>query len=1813
MEDTRLRNARTNNLRGLDLDLRPRELVVVCGVSGAGKSSLCLDTLYAEGQRRFVESFSAYARQFLERRDRPPVDSLDPVPPAIAVDRGAPVRTSRSTVGTMTELSDYLRLLWARASTLTCDGCEREVRRGSVAEAAERVLSRVSGAPEGSRVAVTYRVETSDPERYLGVRERLVEEGYRRVFRAGRALDLDEIAPSEAVADGALAVLVDRLKVAPAPHADGDGSRSRLAEALGTALARGGHAEVHFVDQDGPSERFARGLVCAWCRRSWPDPSPELFSFQTALGACEQCRGFGRIIDLAWDKIIPDPKLSLAQGALKPWTGKSTQYELKRLKTWCDKHKVPFDKPWATLKPEVQKTIQEGGQGWEGVRPWFQWLETKAYHMHVRVFLSRYRQYTPCTACAGTRLRGDAQRYRVCGLSIAEAHAMPVEGLRERLDGLEPTDEPTERVLKELRTRLGYLSDVGVGYLSLDRASRTLSGGEVQRVALTAALGTSLTGTLMVLDEPTAGLHPRDAERLLGVARGIAALGNVAVVIEHDLGMVARADRVLELGPDAGERGGTLVFDGAPRELATRDTPTGRALRERGPARSRRRAPSGWMTLRGARGHNLKGMDVAFPLGVLTVITGVSGSGKSSLIGETLHPALARSRGEAGLDPPLPHDGIDGSEKVRAVVYVDQGSLGRTTRGNAATYLKVYDRLRTRFAATAEAKARGYTTRMFSFNVDGGRCPACQGAGYETVEMQFLADVSFKCPDCQGRRFKDEVLEIRVLGRSIAELLDTSADALAELFAHTDPGLLKALEPLRAVGLGYLKIGQPLSTLSGGEAQRLKLAAALVDARSGDLVLLDEPTTGLHRRDVARVFDTLDALVARGVTVLVIEHDPYVAARADYLVDLGPEAADAGGEVVACGTPEEVSVHPRSRIAPYLRTALALDGEGLPGALSEGPPEPSEAHVERGVRIVGAREHNLQVPFLELPREKLIAMTGPSGSGKSSLAFDVVYAEGQRRFLETLSPYARQYLPSLGRADVDAITGIPPAISLEQRTARAGGMSTVATVTEVAHALRLLFAKVATPHCPKCAVPIGARSAEAIVEELGRAHPPRASLSVFAPVVRARKGFHEDVLDRARRQGIEAVRVDGVDYETHKVPALKKTHEHDVWLWLGAAPAGASEGLLALVRKAVSMAEGHCVVERDERSGRVGEPLLVSTRRACPKCGMAVPELDPRHFSFNTPQGRCLACEGSGVDEEGAVCGKCRGTRLGPIPRAVRLGGRTFPETLAHTPGELLEHLRGLSLGAREALIAEAPRAQLEARLSTLVELGLDYLTLERRAATLSGGELQRLRLAAQLGSGLTGVLYVLDEPTIGLHGSDTHRLVRAMRHLVDRGASVVVVEHDADVIRAADWVVDLGPGGGKAGGRVVASGPGAEVLAGDGPTARALTVRPGADAKHRPVDAQEHPHLTLKGARGHNLQVPQVRFPLERFVCVAGVSGSGKSTLVDKILLRSLFEKLKLKTEAPLEHQALEGWKALRRAVCIDQSPIGRTPRSVPATYVGIWDELRRLFAATAEARARGWGIGRFSFNTTSESGGGRCEGCDGGGVRHVEMAFLPDMVVPCEACAGSRFTRETREVKLHGYDVGEVLALTVEEARQVFRQVSRVARALDLLHDLGLGYMTLGQGSHTLSGGEAQRIKLVTELQSGAAGTMYFLDEPTTGLHLSDVARLTGVLQALVDRGNSLLVIEHHPWVLAAADWVVELGPGGGRNGGRVIAEGTPEALARGPTATGQVLREAFGEGALAATGASSKRPLAPTVSGTPPARRRGPEARSQPRLRG
>jgi excinuclease ABC subunit A len=1788
MRPIRLRGARTHNLQGVDLDLEPGQLVAITGPSGAGKSSLALDTLYAEGQRRFVESFSPYARQFLERLERPPMDELAPIAATVAVDRRAPVKSSRSTLATMADLEPYLAGLFGREAIPTCPTCGVDAVDTSPRDAAARLAE----SHPGARAIVTYAIGLEDAEQFLEVREQLAKSGYRRLVVGGVVREIDEVRPSEATSPGVrVEVVVDRVTVRAAES-------RRLQEAIETAWTHGsGRAELR-VDA-GASGATApvtvrRGLVCPKCTRQFEPPRPGLFSYNSPFGACEACRGFGRVIAVDWAKVFPDPNKTLATGAVKPWSGASTSWERGILEKFCKARKIPLDVAWQDLAEEQRELVVAGEGSWKkgkypGVRAWFAWLETRTYKMHVRVLLSRYREYAVCTTCDGSRLNATALAYRVAGLNLASWHALTVSEALARVRAYPAHDPQGKRVQQQLASRLGYLDAVGIGYLTLDRQARTLSGGEAQRAGLTTALGAALTGTLFVLDEPTVGLHPTDVPALSRVMRELADGGNSVLVVEHEPLVVRACDRVLEMGPGAGPHGGRLLFDGTAAQLAKRpDLPTGRAWSQpKAPARARR-SGSAWLEVRGARAHNLRDVDVRVPLGVLCAVTGPSGSGKSTLAHDVLYRAAARGLGNFSVDRPGEHDALDGLGHLTRAVLVDQSPLGRTARGNPATYVKAWDRVRARFAAEPEAARRGLTAAHFSFNVPAGRCEECSGEGYETVEMQFLADVQLLCPVCQGKRFKPAVLAVTHRGRSIADVLSMSVDEALALFDPADDRdyvLRRTLDPIVRVGLGYLALGQPLSTLSGGEAQRLKLARALSEDAKGTLFVVDEPSAGLHAEDAAYVVRALQSLVDEGASVVVVEHDLDVIRACDWVIDLGVGGGPHGGHVVAQGTPEDVA-------KSDTRTGAALREE-ITGRRKDGKDQnsvfPSSRLPVDSLVVSHAREHNLKDVSCSIPHGKICVVTGPSGSGKSSLAFDVVFAEGQRRFMETLTPYARQFLPTLPRPDVDGVTGVPPSIALEQRTSRGGANSTVATVTEIAHYLRLLYAKVGELHCPECDAVVATMSADALFEGLARPRRGAKQASqhtLYAPAVRARKGTYLDLFTTASRAGVQAARVDGAIVAIDPPPKLAKTKEHtiDLIVYYGkladldratfdrALSWGA--GSVRLAQRAPKAAPGAAEAEQ-----------MLSTDRTCPSCGTGVPEIDPRWFSFNTKQGRCEACEGTGVEGGPATieeyeapyetCVACAGSRLSAVPRGVRMFGETYAQTTARSVASALARVKTWRFDGRDALVAKGPHAELLRRLAFVQQVGLGYLALDRPANSLSGGEMQRLRLSAQLGSGLTGALYVLDEPTIGLHPRDTGRLLANLRQLADMGSTVLVVEHDADTIRAADHVIDLGPGGGRNGGHVVAEGPAARVLSDPrSPTARALEETARVDRPKRPMaDAW----IELSGARANNLHNVDFRVPVGRMCVVAGVSGSGKSTLVRHVFYPALRRALGLVAPEPGEHAGLKGHKVVKRALAVDQSPIGRTPRSVPATFLGVWDEVRKLFAALPEAKTRGYTAARFSFNTPSaktarpgKMGGGRCPACEGQGTIVAEMPFLPDVVAPCEACGGSRFEPSTLEVRFSGLSIGDVLHLPAADAALAFASFPKIARPLATLADLGVGYVQIGQGSNTLSGGEAQRLKLAAELTAGAAHepTVYVLDEPTTGLHLSDVRRLIGVLERLVARGDTLVVIEHHPDVIASADWVVELGPEAGEEGGKIVFEGEARKLASARTATGKVL---------------------------------------------
>ena len=1870
----RIRGAKQNNLKDLDLDIPLNALTVVTGVSGSGKSTLAFDILYAEGQRRYVESFSAYARQFLDRMDKPDVESIEGIPPTIAIDQSRPVRTSRSTVGTMTELHDHFKLLFSKIGALFCRGCDRPVERDS----AQSVYGKLAALSEGAAVVVTFPLARSSVT-WDEMRSGLAQAGFHRVLVERAICELNDLAEPPPGSEP-LQIIVDRLALRAA-------NKKRTVDSFEQAFHYGkGRLNLYLPQEEWRREPFSNHLHCPHCDIAYRDPVPNLFSFNSPLGACETCRGFGRVIDIDLDLVIPDPGKSLSDGAIKPWINRTRR--TRRLLDFCERKKVPTKKPWGELTDKQKSLVVEGDGEYKGIRGWFRRLERKSYRMHVRVLLARYRAYLICPDCQGSRLKADGLYYRIAGKDIAQVNAMSVAEAHEFFQVLKPAgamDQVAGLILDEIRRRLSYLVGVGLEYLTLDRQSRTLSGGELERVDLTTAIGSSLVNTLYVLDEPSIGLHPRDSRRLVEILQRLRANQNTVIVVEHDPEIIKECDHIIDLGPKAGEQGGRIMFAGSyPDLLKDEESLTAAYLSQRKtiplPARRRKPVAQRALKINGARANNLKNIDLNIPLGLLVCITGVSGSGKSSLVDEVLHRNLKKLK-EAPSANLTDCEGIEGIDKISEVLLVDQSPVGTTPRSNPATYMKAFDGIRRLFAGADLSRLRGYTPSTFSFNVEGGRCETCRGEGFEKVEMQFLSDVYTSCAECRGSRFREEVLEVVYRGKNIRQVLDlTVADAL-EFFKDTAE-VRNSLAPLGAVGLEYVRLGQPLTTLSGGESQRLKLAAHMAKARkAGTLFIFDEPTTGLHFHDIERLLWAFNELIDQGHSIVVIEHNMEVIKCADHIIDLGPEGGGAGGEIIAQGPPEQIARVEHSHTGRFLRPYLASDGAPFTPILSDvGARHAAPATVDtNAITIVGAKEHNLKNISLEIPRDRFVVFTGLSGSGKSSLAFDIVYAEGQRRYIDSLSAYARQFLEVMARPNVDYVAGIPPTVAIEQRLSQGGKKSTVATVTEIYHYLRLLYAKIGKQHCVQCGRQIHSLTRSQILDRVGRSYRGK-EVMILSPIVRGRKGFHKEVIAGARRLGYRRARIDGklADLRAPELSnGLERFKEHNIDIIIGKAQAGSRE-LEAMIDHGLRLGNGviHLISERGEQ--------IFNQKLFCLNCGVGYEPLDPRLFSFNSQQGACSQCAGMGftwdfdpelifadprqplrdalggispgssvngseveramqrllaelkdehdididkpfakqakkVQEEilhggkgrgafvGLVpflkelwqagdensageldelmtetpCVACQGRRLNARAQAVKVEGRTIWQITEQSVEDAKDYFERLDLSdaenenaARDQAVADKILREIQQRLNFLSEVGLPYLTLDRRADTLSGGEAQRIRLAAQLGSNLRGVCYILDEPTIGLHPRDNDMLLGTLRRLEQLGNSVLVVEHDEATIQSADWIVDLGPGAGVRGGSVVSIGTVEEIRNNpESPTGAYLRSEKKRLGPKR--ELAKAGWLTIRGAKAHNLKNIDVKIPLGRWTCVTGISGSGKSTLVREVLYKGLKLHLGQFAGRPGAHKEIAGWKSLERVVEVDQTPIGKTPRSVPASYVGLLDEIRKLYALAPEARLRGYTSSRFSFNVK----GGRCETCAGQGKIRKEMSFLPDVFIDCEDCRGERFNEETLDIRFNEKSIGDVFRMTVEEALPVFHAFPKIARPLKILDDIGMSYITLGQASNTLSGGEAQRIKLAYELGKESHGkTLYVLDEPTTGLHFADVEKLIQILHRLVDMGNTVITIEHNLDIVKDADYLIDLGPEGGVQGGKVVACGSPFEVAKDgkQSHTARFLREYLNNGA-------------------------------------
>lgn len=1917
-EAIKLRGVKQNNLKNIDIDIPLGKFTVITGLSGSGKSSLAFETLYAEGQRRYAETFSAYTRQFLELLDKANVDDVQNIRPAIALEQKNAVRTSRSTVGTMTELCDYFKVWFSQVATLYDPDSGQPIHDDNPQSAWKQMLKQHAAA----EILITFSIDRPKNFSTEEILKSISAQGYSRIITDGSMVKIEDIIAAKTELSQ-VTVIQDRIKIEAA-------QRNRFIESA-TVAFRFGHGEIGLYDINGGMiQKFSAGLRSPVSGKTYHPASPAMFSFNSPIGACPHCKGFGRTFDIDLRRVIPDTSLSLNDGAIKAFHGPINSQSLGDLQRVAAKNKIRLDVPWRDLSEHEQQFVIKGqpefnGENWDkywyGIDGFFRYMESRVYKMHVRVFLSKFRSYQVCPHCEGKRLKPESLLWRWQGHTLPELYLLSVKDLlalvKKHIDEKEHASKhatamlPWDSVLQNILTRLRYLETVGLSYLTLDRTTRTLSGGETQRVNLTTCLGTSLYDTLFVLDEPSVGLHPADIHRLVGILRSLTASGNTVVVVEHDEMIMRAADNIIEIGPEPGKRGGQLVFSGNMQALSkAKHSLTADYIFDKKtimlPPKCKVAKSTPRITFTECYRHNLQGITLDLPLELLVVITGLSGSGKSTLLQSVIHEGIADKRGLATETRAEIKKITAPKNLFPAVAWIDQSPLSKTPRSTPAVYLNVWEDIRSLLASTEEAKSYGLEPGAFSFNGGDGRCPHCLGLGYEQVEMQFLSDVFITCPVCEGKRFRKETLAIRYQGKNASDFLEMEAKE-AYAFFSDHPKIQKKLLPLIDIGLGYLPLGQALNTLSGGESQRLKLVHALTleidktgkgkkskktenDSDSEEdgsieneskhsggkqLILLDEPTTGLHRQDVQQLLLVLRKLQNLGHSIVVVEHQTDVITAADWIIEMGPGAGADGGKIIFAGTVDDLNGRDTAT-AKALRD-IAGKHQGKQRSDFSPPSSPNATKLPSAIALRGAREHNLKDISVDIPLRKLSVISGISGSGKSTLAFDILFAEGQRRFMESMSAYARQFVEQLPKPDIESLSNIPPTVSIEQRLTRGSMKSTVATITEVAQYLRLLYSKLGIQFSPQTGKPLTESTFDDLLARIhATGKKQRGKLLLFAPLVKGRKGHYQPLANWARRSGYEFLRCDGKLVRTDAFTKLDRYKEHDIEICI--ADLGKTDAKTVL-QKTLDLGRGNILL--CDAKGKAVASL--STERTDPITGEAYPELEPKSFSWNSPKGWCPTCRGYGFlfkqksedeteveieadaeagFEDGQICPDCHGQRINRISRNVFLpiqdgSMNSLPELLSLGSSDLLSRLKELKLDKRGSNIARDILAQIEERLKFMDRVGLSYLTLDRATATLSGGEAQRIRLAAQLGSNLSGALYILDEPSIGLHARDNDKLLLALRELNKKENTILVVEHDEDTIRQADYLIDIGPGAGKHGGEIMASGTVASVLKnknsltgkllresiphpingsyrdvsfaeeiinglpsqrrqlgqGDRKISKKKIKNPSSSVQSAASVCQSSP-IILSEPTFRNLKGGSIIIPQGCLTVVCGVSGAGKSTLIRDLLyplvnqaIKGNIARLDYKTHYkqlpqslknnPLTEAKPTAWSiapinkkqkisrsknlcssdksapsvfhelcnanAFRQVIEVDQSPIGKTPRSSPATYIGVFDMIRDIFAQLPDAKMRGFSSGTFSYNTE----GGRCEFCKGAGKIKVEMNFLPDSYVTCEECNGTRYGPELADIRLRGKNIADVLAMTFEDAAVFFESYNRLKLSLDLINETGLGYLTLGQASPTLSGGEAQRLKLVAELLNGITiaskekaavrlqnfkPNLYLLEEPTIGLHLSDCEKLIRLLQKMADQGHSVVVIEHHLDIIKEADWLIELGPEGGESGGHILYQG-------------------------------------------------------------
>ena len=1585
--EIRIQGARTNNLKNISLRIPHNKLIVVTGISGSGKSSLVFEIIAKEGQRRYFETLPSFARQFMGKLNRPDVDEIEGLSPVIAIGQGTTGMHARSTVGTLSDIYDLLRLLFARTGTT-----DKNI-----------------------------------------------------------------------------------------------------------------------------------------------EPSRALFSFNSELGKCKSCNGIGAAEQIDLKRLITFPEKSIRDGALAPTLPNGyimySQVTIDVLNQVCEAEGFSVDIPWNELTDLQRKVVLHGSNkikvpfGKHSLESRLKWTGIKAkpreeghYKGMIPIMsdilrrdrnanILKYVHSLTCQACHGTRLNEDALSVKVQGKSIAEIVTLELNELKCWIQA-NTWGVVAREIIEKIEAQIDLLEDLGLGHLTLDRPSKSLRASEIQRIRVANQILAPLSDVLYVFDEPSIGLHREENERLIDHFKQLVEKGNTVIIVEHDLDTISSADHIIEIGPEAGVNGGELIFNGAFSAFSQKEelkeiSPTYRAIKNsndghRSVVVKAERPP---IRLIGCQERNLKNISVEFQVGKLNVVSGRSGVGKSSLVKGTLVRALQQQLG-IEVDQPAKLSRHENLDVINKLIFIDHSPIGKTPRSNPATYLGLSDHIRDLYASLPESKKQGFTKSRFSFNNKGGRCETCQGAGKTQIGMHFLGNIDLLCGTCNGDRFNEDTLRIKYKGCSIADIYKLSINE-ALIFFEDQKKIRAGLQILQEIGLGYLTLGQSSTTLSGGEAQRIKIANQLQKKDTGDtLYVIIEPSIGLHHNDIESLLQLFDSIKQKGNTIVCIEQNEMIIAWSDWHIELGPQSGAAGGTILSQGMPK-------------------VNREKIRDEAPQQSSSKDHASVLNEIILNGVTTHGLKNINVRIPKNQLTVVTGLSGSGKSSLVYDTLFGESNARFTESLSTYNRSFLQQNSEAKIVATSGLGPAIGINRKGGTPSKRSTVGTLSGVYDAFRLLYSRIAQHQgesytaqhfsfnhhlgaCPEC-------------EGLGvkrKCDPDKI-------IVSREKSIFEGSLSTNKALAYYA------DLNGQFIATLKEVAKQKAW-----NIEGPWQQLDKEIKDAILYGTGDAIWEvtwEFSTKSRTGTQSLKTKWLGF--CNYINDEYQRKIHNKNIKNLEALLHD--------VRCPICHGSRLKTQLLKTKFLGKNIHELSQLSIASCLKMIEHINHKIDPVVLAisKVVLPTVKKSLKTIADLGLSYLNLDRTVSTLSGGERQRVTLAGQLSTHLFGVLYVLDEPTIGLDEEQIAVLSKTLKSIIENGNTVVVVEHDPSFIRSADYLIEMGPAAGRLGGEVIYQGKISDIAK----AKESLTYKMFQDQRLAPIKKQRKKgdSFGLKGAFANNLKGIDVNFYSRQIIAITGVSGSGKSSLIKEVLYRSWLQK------RPVNCTSLSGMDQFEEVLLIDQEVLKQSRLSTPLSYTGIMEPIKAAFAKTAFAKAAGLKKGDFSY----QSKNGKCATCGGHGKLKTSMDFMSDIWLTCDSCKGMRYNSTILACKLAERSIGEVLRMTVQEAIEFFDSEAIIEK-LDILKRLGLEHLLLGQSGNTLSGGEAQRLKLAKSMMQKRKGaSLYLFDEPSTGLHYFDILRLIKVFQSILDRGDTLLFIEHNSTLIESADQVIRLGPGSGEEGGFVM----------------------------------------------------------------